>query len=46
MTTPSNDPDKNEDRRVRTLSSEVNQMAYGIADTLGKTDHVTMFDLV
>jgi adenylate cyclase len=39
-------PDENEDRRVRTSSSEVNQMAYGIADTLGKTDHVTMFDLV
>ena len=39
-------PDEHEDRRVRTSSSEVNQMAYGIADTLGKTDHVTMFDLV
>ena len=39
-------PDENEDRRVRTSLSEVNQMAYGIADTLGKTDHVTMFDLV
>lgn len=41
-----NIPDEHEDRRVRTSSSEVNEMAYGIADTLGKTDHVTMFDLV
>lgn len=39
-------PDENEDRRVRTSFSEVNKMAYGIADTLGKMDHVTMFDLV
>jgi adenylate cyclase len=39
-------PDESEDRRVRTSLSEVNKMAYGIADTLGKTDHVTMFDLV
>lgn len=38
-------PDESEDRRVRTSLSEVNGMAYGIADTLGR-DHITMFDLV
>ena len=41
-----NIPDDNEDRRVRTSLSEVNRMAYGIADNLGNRDHVCMFDLV
>jgi adenylate cyclase len=41
-----NIPDENEDRRVRTSSSMVNKMAYGIADTLGKNEHLYMFDLV
>ncbi|EJD52319.1 L domain-like protein [Auricularia subglabra TFB-10046 SS5] len=39
-------PDENEDFRVRTSFSEINGMAYGIADTLGKGEHVSMFDLV
>ncbi|PSR72634.1 hypothetical protein PHLCEN_2v11518 [Hermanssonia centrifuga] len=39
-----NIPDDNEDRRVRTSLSEVNKMAYGIADTLG--GNLSMFDLV
>ncbi|KAH9829119.1 adenylate cyclase-like protein, partial [Rhodofomes roseus] len=39
-------PDENEDRRVRTSLSEVNGMAYGIADTLGFTEHLNMLDLV
>ena len=39
-------PDENEDRRVRTSLSEVNGMAYGIADTLGVTEHLNMLDLV
>ncbi|KAI0948889.1 hypothetical protein AcW1_008634 [Taiwanofungus camphoratus] len=39
-------PDENEDRRVRTSSSEVNKMGYGIADTLGKAEHLNMLDLV
>ncbi|KAL6303514.1 adenylate cyclase-like protein [Sparassis latifolia] len=39
-------PDENEDRRVRTSVSEVNGMGYGIADTLGRTDHLNMLDLV
>ncbi|KAI0058114.1 PP2C-domain-containing protein [Artomyces pyxidatus] len=41
-----NIPDDNEDRRVRTSLSEVNNMQYGIADNLGNRDCVTMFDLV
>lgn len=39
-----NIPDDNEDRRVRTSLSEVYNMAYGIADTLGQ--NLSMFDLV
>ncbi|OSX65692.1 hypothetical protein POSPLADRAFT_1177202 [Postia placenta MAD-698-R-SB12] len=39
-------PDENEDRRVRTSLSEVNGMGYGIADTLGVTEHLNMLDLV
>ncbi|OBZ70825.1 Adenylate cyclase [Grifola frondosa] len=41
-----NIPDENEDRRVRTSMADVNGMAYGIADTLGMTEHLTMLDLV
>ncbi|KAF7790733.1 hypothetical protein EIP86_001689 [Pleurotus ostreatoroseus] len=43
-TTFVNIPDDNEERRVRTSLSEVNGMAYGIADTLG--GNLSMFDLV
>ncbi|KAJ6456413.1 adenylate cyclase [Mycena sanguinolenta] len=39
-------PDENDDRRVRTSSSVVNGMSYGIADTLGKNEHLNMLDLV
>ncbi|TCD66325.1 cysteinyl-tRNA synthetase [Steccherinum ochraceum] len=39
-----NIPDDNEDRRVRTSLSEINKMAYGIADTLG--GNLNMFDFV
>ncbi|KAJ6616665.1 hypothetical protein B0H10DRAFT_1948982 [Mycena sp. CBHHK59/15] len=39
-------PDENDDRRVRTSSSVVNGMSYGIADTLGKNHHLSMLDLV
>ncbi|KAE9393484.1 hypothetical protein BT96DRAFT_978933 [Gymnopus androsaceus JB14] len=39
-------PDENEDRRVRTSGSTVCGMAYGIADTLGRNDHLNMVDLV
>ncbi|KAJ7049995.1 hypothetical protein C8F01DRAFT_1213058 [Mycena amicta] len=39
-------PDENDDRRIRTSSSIVNGMSYGIADTLGRNQHVNMLDLV
>lgn len=39
-------PDENEDRRVRTSSSIVNGMAYGIADALGRNDRLTIIDMV
>ncbi|KAF7350156.1 Adenylate cyclase [Mycena venus] len=39
-------PDESDDRRVRTSSSLVNGLSYGIADTLGKNRHPHMMDLV
>ncbi|KAJ7106271.1 hypothetical protein C8R44DRAFT_942141 [Mycena epipterygia] len=39
-------PEENDDRRVRTSSSLVNGMSYGIADTLGKNQLLNMLDLV
>ena len=39
-------PDENHDRRVRTSSSTVCGMAYGIADALGRHDSLNMLDLV
>ncbi|THV02992.1 hypothetical protein K435DRAFT_716145 [Dendrothele bispora CBS 962.96] len=39
-------PDEHEDRRVRTSESTVLGMPYGIADTLGKNDFLSMIDLV
>ncbi|KAF7359861.1 Adenylate cyclase [Mycena venus] len=50
ITTTSTDtgnlPDENNDRRVRTSSSVASGMSYGIADTLGKNEHLNMLDLV
>ena len=37
-------PDQTENRRVRTIGSEAAGMAYGVADTLGKHDHLSVFD--
>ncbi|KAJ6600573.1 phosphatase 2C-domain-containing protein [Mycena vulgaris] len=45
-TNTGNIPDENDDRRVRTLSSVANGMSYGIADTLGKNEHLNMLNLV
>lgn len=42
----SNIPDDNEERRVRTSGSEVNGMGYGIADSIGKHNQLSMFDIV
>ncbi|KAL8280844.1 hypothetical protein RQP46_006848 [Phenoliferia psychrophenolica] len=40
-------PDENEDRRVRTSFSEINDMGYGIADTLGaRVDVLSLVDIV
>ncbi len=39
-------PDEGENRRVRTSLSQVNNMAYGIADTLGKHDNLSIIDIV
>ncbi|KAJ7484797.1 adenylate cyclase [Mycena galericulata] len=44
--TNSDIPDEGDDRRVRSSSSLVNGMSYGIADTLGRNHHPLMMDLV
>jgi len=43
---PMDIPDENADRRVRTSLSTVYGMKYGIADSLGRNDCLTMIDLV
>ncbi|KAK9454179.1 hypothetical protein V1511DRAFT_481732 [Dipodascopsis uninucleata] len=44
--TNSSVPDQTEDRRVRTSGSEVHYMPYGMADTLGKLNHLSTIDMV
>lgn len=39
-------PDDNEDRRVRTSASLAGALQYGMADTLGKNDHLSTLDLL
>lgn len=39
-------PDQTEDRRVRTAGSVVGSMAYGMADSLGKNEHLSTMDMV
>ncbi|CEH18216.1 adenylate cyclase [Ceraceosorus bombacis] len=39
-------PDGHDDRRVRTSESHINGMAYGIADALGKSEHLSINDTV
>ena len=39
-------PDQMEDRRVRTSSSLHGAMTYGMADTLGKHEHLSIIDMV
>ncbi|RPB29083.1 PP2C-domain-containing protein [Terfezia boudieri ATCC MYA-4762] len=39
-------PDQTEDRRVRTSSSMVRNMSYGMADSLGKSEHLSVIDMV
>lgn len=38
-------PDESDDKRVRTSFSDINNMKYGISDTLNSIDHLSMFDL-
>ncbi|KAF4956941.1 hypothetical protein FSARC_11420 [Fusarium sarcochroum] len=39
-------PDQSEDRRVRTSGSLAGHLPYGMADTLGKHEHLSTVDLV
>ena len=39
-------PDQTEDRRVRTSGSLAGAMAYGMADSLGKNEHLSTIDMV
>lgn len=39
-------PEQTEDRRVRTSGSSVGSMAYGMADTLGRNEHLSTMDMV
>lgn len=41
-----NVPDQTEDRRVRLMGSMVRAMSYGMADTLGRNDHLSIVDIV
>ena len=45
LTTPTI-PEENEDRRVRTSASLAGSLAYGMADTLGKTEHLSIIDMI
>ncbi|CAG8525958.1 3888_t:CDS:10 [Paraglomus occultum] len=39
-------PDESDNRRVRLSGSEVNCMAYGMADTLGQAEHLSTWEVV
>ena len=39
-------PDETEDRRVRTSGSVAGTMAYGMADSLGRNEHLSTIDMV
>ena len=39
-------PDQTEDRRVRTSGSYAGSMTYGMADTLGRNEHLSTIDMV
>lgn len=39
-------PDETEDRRVRTSASLSDAITYGMADTLGRNEHLSMIDMV
>ncbi|KAJ5329816.1 Ras-association [Penicillium brevicompactum] len=39
-------PEETEDRRVRTSASLAGTLAYGMADTLGKSEHLSIIDMI
>ena len=39
-------PEETEDRRVRTSASLAGTLAYGMADSLGKTEHLSIIDMI
>ncbi|KAF2268437.1 PP2C-domain-containing protein [Lojkania enalia] len=39
-------PEQTEDKRVRTSGSTVGTMAYGMADSLGRNEHISTMDMV
>ncbi|WEW58054.1 adenylate cyclase [Emydomyces testavorans] len=41
-----NVPEETEDRRVRTSASASGSISYGVADTLGRNEHLSMIDMV
>lgn len=41
-----NIPDQTEDRRVRLSGSMIRQMSYGMADSLGRNEHLSVTDMV
>ncbi|PLN77214.1 serine/threonine phosphatase [Aspergillus taichungensis] len=44
--TTSTIPEETEDRRVRTSASLAGSLAYGMADTLGRTEHLSIIDMI
>ncbi|EPS44060.1 hypothetical protein H072_1966 [Dactylellina haptotyla CBS 200.50] len=39
-------PDQSEDCRVRTSGTQIEKMMYGMADSLGRSEHLSMVDMV
>lgn len=39
-------PEEHEDRRVRTSASLAGTLSYGMADTLGRTEHLSIIDMI
>ncbi|KAK6519371.1 cysteinyl-tRNA synthetase [Arthrobotrys megalospora] len=39
-------PDQSEDCRVRTSGTQIKNMMYGMADSLGRSEHLSMVDMV
>jgi len=46
VTLMSNTPDPTEDRRVRLSGSMIRSMSYGMADSLGRHEHLSLIDMV